>query len=262
MACLNLSNGPFVALTWSDAATANTGDDVTIQRTATQITVQKVGFNSLVLNGDFSYAIFGADNFIALLKLESSAVGSTRTVFVVDITGGILTLTQIFQILLPSSQSLPTIAHSPGSGRLAFFWTGTGTPNDLNEVRDLRIVRSDDGSPVLSATSDPPRRTSAPPSGWMTAMRRSQRWAPTASTCSPSRRWRSAPRSCGRNPSGPRCWRRESPNWNGASRSSKTTKVLDFATPADLGNDARRDRCWCLAVRQRAHNPSTLIPFP
>lgn len=144
MACLNLSNGNVTSLTWGTNASTNTGD-VTITRSVSQITVQKTSIaGSLVLNGDFRYVVFGADNFVALLRIESSL---TRTVSIVDITGASLTLTQILQINVPSSQALPNISQSPVNGRAAFFWTGTGTPN---EATSLQIVRSDDGSPLLS----------------------------------------------------------------------------------------------------------------
>lgn len=148
MACLNLTNGNFSSLTWSQAQTANVGD-VTITRSATAISITKVGHpGALNLNGDFRYAVFGGSSFILLLSIQSGPGPAPRIVFVVDITGSNLTTTQIHQQnSVQSSVALPSIAHSPGSGSLAFVFSSTGTANESNT---LSIVRSDDGTPVLS----------------------------------------------------------------------------------------------------------------
>lgn len=148
MACLNLSNGNFVSLTWSNAASTNVGD-VTITRDVGSISIEKVGFpGALNLFGDYRYAVYGATGFIALLRVDSPAPAN-RTVFIVDITGANLTTQQVhLQSLVPNSVNLPNIAHSPGSASLTFVWSSTG---NVNEVNTLSIVRSDNGDPALVA---------------------------------------------------------------------------------------------------------------
>ena len=143
MACLNLSNGQFTNLAWSN--TNFNGGNVTITRTPTSITVERVGFaTALNLNGDFRSAVFGAGQFIALLNINS---GGDRTVYLVDATGASLTTAQVHQqIGVTSAAPLPVIAMSPGSGSLLFVWSSTGT---VGEANTLSIVRSDNGDTVL-----------------------------------------------------------------------------------------------------------------
>ncbi len=151
MACLNLSNGNFTDQTWSAAnATFNAGAVTITHPSAGQISIQRTGFASPInLNGDFRFIVFGASQFIGLLHIDNLGSNSTRTVSIVDFTGASLSLAQLLQITLPNSQSLPHFATSPGSGTLSFVFSGTG---NVNEVTTMSIVRSDNGSPVLTAT--------------------------------------------------------------------------------------------------------------
>jgi hypothetical protein len=148
MACLNLSNGDFVALTWSNAPNTNVGD-VTIDSTANSISIEKAGFPSaLILAGDFRYAVYGSSGFIALL-LDTGVEPLNRTVFLVNIVGTNLTTVQVhLQSLVPNSIAPPNISHSRDSASLTFVWSSTGT---INEVNTLSIVRSDNGDTVLTA---------------------------------------------------------------------------------------------------------------
>ncbi len=149
MACLNLSNGTFAGLTWSSNASTNIGD-VTITRDATSISIQKVGFaGSLNLTGDYRYVVYGAANFVALLRIQESLGSSTRTAYILDATGSSLTTQQVHaQGTVSNSVQLPMISHCLGSASLTFIWSGTGT---TNEVNTLSIVRSDNGDTVLVA---------------------------------------------------------------------------------------------------------------
>lgn len=146
MVCLNLSNGFFVPQNWSTAPNFNAGT-VTITRNATQITVQRAGLGgSVSMFGDFLYAVFGDLNFVALLHRDAAATGITWTVSMVDITGPSISSTLLFSVLLPSTNSPPAVAGSPGNGRLALLWSGTGM---ANQARNMMIVRSDNGAVVL-----------------------------------------------------------------------------------------------------------------
>lgn len=149
MTCLNLSNGNFSSIIWSSNANTNVGD-VTITRDAISISIQKTGFaDTLNLNGDYRYAVYGASGFIALLHLDAGIGPRNRTVYLVDITGANLTTQQVHvQIMVPDSVSLPYIEHSPGSASLTFVWSATAM---ANEVNTLSIVRSDNGDSVLVA---------------------------------------------------------------------------------------------------------------
>lgn len=147
MACLNLTNGFFSLTPWSTAPSTNQGV-VTVTRTATQITVQRAGQSGSVnAFGDFLYAVFGDLGFVALLKRDSAAGTITWTVSMVDTTGASITSTLLFSINLASTQSPPHLERSLGNGRLSFFWSGTGTPN---QVSNMQIVRSDDQTNVLA----------------------------------------------------------------------------------------------------------------
>lgn len=146
MTCLNLTNGFFIGGTWTTAPMTNLGQ-VTVTRTATSISIQHTAVTgSLNLNGDFLYHVFGDRNFVALLKRDSALNTITWTVSIVDISGGSIGATLLFSRSLPSSNSPPFVMTSPGNGRLAFFGSGTGTQN---QIANLMIVRSDDGSPLL-----------------------------------------------------------------------------------------------------------------
>lgn len=170
MACLNLTNGNFVALNWSNAANTPPGGviigDVTIQRNATQINIQKTGSPApLLLNGDFRYVVYGPTNFIAILRLEPFGGDQSRTVSIVDITGSNLGVQQVLQVTVPTGKDLPNILRSPGSATLAVIWSGTSI---ANESTTIRMVRSEDGSPVVTA-SGPIPGINATPSAEVTA---------------------------------------------------------------------------------------------
>jgi len=144
MACLNLSNGNFGGLAWQ-TGNFNSGN-VTINRTAGAISITRTGLAPLNMNGDFRWVVFGASQFIAILAIDSG--GTTRTVFIVDATGGTLTLEQVHQqVGVSSAVAQPSIASSPGSASLFFVFSSTGT---VSEVNALAIVRSDDGTVVLN----------------------------------------------------------------------------------------------------------------
>jgi hypothetical protein len=154
MACLNLSIGDFVDLDWSNAPSTDVGD-VKVTRAAGSISIEKEDFPApLNLNGDFRYAVFGATGFIALLRIDDGAATSTRTVFIVDITGASLTTIQVhLQNQVPTGHALPALSRSPGSATLTFVWSSTG---NVSEVNTLSIVRSDTGDPVLVALGPKP----------------------------------------------------------------------------------------------------------
>ena len=146
MTCLNLSNGTFVPVPWSTAPTTNSGQ-ATVTRTATSISVQHaLASGSVNINGDFLYAVFGDRSHVALLSRQAGALITWR-VTMVDISGASLSATLLFDVNLPSTNSPPQVAASPGNGRLAFFWSGTG---NQSEIGTMMIVRSDDGSVVLA----------------------------------------------------------------------------------------------------------------
>jgi len=147
MACLNLTNGFFIPTDWSNAPSYNMGN-VTITRSSDHITVERSGQSGSVSSyGDFMYAVFGDLGFVALLKRESGAGTITWRVSMVDTTGSSIGSTLLFSTLLPSSTQMPQLARSQGNGRLAFFYSATST---ANTVEHMMIVRSDDGSMVLS----------------------------------------------------------------------------------------------------------------
>lgn len=156
MACLNLSNGAFSALSWSNAASFNNGG-VTIARTAPNlgmgiagsITVQRAGVaGALNLNGDIRYAVFGASQFIALMVFDSGVGPVNRTVYIVKTVGNNLQTEQVhLQPSVPGSVNLPDISQSPGSGSLMFVWSATGT---VGSVNTMSIVRSDNGVDLLN----------------------------------------------------------------------------------------------------------------
>ncbi|MCZ6609372.1 MAG: VWA domain-containing protein [Alphaproteobacteria bacterium] len=147
MACLNLTNGWFIPTSWITAPSTNLGV-TTVTRTPTSISVQRSGqTGSVLLSGDFLYAVFGDLNFVALLHRNVGAGTITWTVSMVDTTGASISSNLLFSVNLPSSQQPPHLEISPGNGRLAFFWSGTGT---ANEVFNMMIVRSDDQSIALA----------------------------------------------------------------------------------------------------------------
>jgi hypothetical protein len=100
--------------------------------------------------------VFGIDDFIALLKVEDSNTEFKRTVFIVDITGDTLRTEEILDFSRANpgggaaGPGLPNILQSPGpgpgDGALTFVFTSTLVPN---EVDQLGVFRSDDGSRVL-----------------------------------------------------------------------------------------------------------------
>jgi hypothetical protein len=147
MACLNLTNGFFIPTVWTTAPTTNSSG-VTVTRSATQISVQRTGqTGSVNAFGDFLYAVFGDLGFVALLKRESAAGSITWRVSMIDTSGASIGSNLLFAVTLPSSHSPPQLARSPGNGRLSFFWSGTGT---VNQVFNMQIVRSDDQSVALA----------------------------------------------------------------------------------------------------------------
>ncbi|KAA3663662.1 MAG: hypothetical protein DWQ04_09655, partial [Chloroflexi bacterium] len=148
MACLNLSNGNFISLQFSSSASFNAGD-VTISRTPNQIVVQKSNLSgSLIMNGDFEYAVFGVENYIAILEKDDNSVGYLKwTVSVVNITGNNIASTLLFSISLPSSKPPPSFSQSPGSGSLLFIWSVDPTYD--HQITKIMIVRSDNGDLVM-----------------------------------------------------------------------------------------------------------------
>lgn len=122
MACLNLTNGNFALKVFS-TANANAGQ-ITITRIAPNpgmgiagsITVAHGAFaNSVFLNGDVRSLLFGANRFVALLKIDDNAGNQDRHVFIVDFTVGGSTpgVNEIHtQSLVSSAVTLPQLATS------------------------------------------------------------------------------------------------------------------------------------------------------
>lgn len=144
MACLNLSSGFFIPISWSTAPTAN-GGMTTVERKPDRITIKRSGQNGEDFEfGDFLYAVFGDLNFVAVLKRNAGGGEIDWSVSLVNTTTSTISRSLLFQVTLPQSQPPPHIAMSPGNGRLAFLFSGSGS---LNEVRNMMIVRSDGGDP-------------------------------------------------------------------------------------------------------------------
>lgn len=153
MACLNLTNGAFGNLIWSNAPTTNVGQ-VTVTLSGQTVTVARTGFAASI---NFSsgagspapkYAVFGAANNVVVLTFSGAVEPFQRTVLLVDATGSTLTSHILLQVSLMNSQSLPIIASSPGNGSLLYVRTGTGS---VNEITNVQIVRSDNADIVLNA---------------------------------------------------------------------------------------------------------------
>jgi hypothetical protein len=151
MSCLSLTAGTFTPLNWSNAPSASSGP-VTVTRTASDVTVTRTGVSGSItvssVNGGAGpqYCVFGSLDAVVILTFDGGPL-ATRRVTLVDFTGTSLAPRTILQITLPSTQALPVLSMSPGTGSLLFVWTGTGTPN---EATDLQIVRANNGAVLLS----------------------------------------------------------------------------------------------------------------
>lgn len=148
--CLDLQNGFFInTMTWSTAPSTNTGV-TTVTRTATSIVVQRAGqTGSVSRSGDYLYAVYGDRNYVALMRRQVSPAGTSITwsVSMVDTSGPAIGETFLFSQTLPSTHPFPSINRSQNNGQLTFFFSGTGT---TNQVTNLMIVRSDDGTVLLN----------------------------------------------------------------------------------------------------------------
>ena len=153
MACLNLSNGSFSNLNWSNLGTTTSGP-VTVTRAGQIVTVTRAGFTTpLTLSSGPGapvprYAVFGAANNVVVLTFAGSVDPFQRTVSLVNATGATLTSRELLQISLPSSAALPVITASPGNGSLLYLRTGSGS-GVVGEITSVQIVRSDNGDVVL-----------------------------------------------------------------------------------------------------------------
>jgi hypothetical protein len=149
MACLNLSNGNFT-LTQFSPADVNAGD-VTIEIDGqNSINIEHANFaGNLFMNGRWEQATFGNNSFVALLRFIPGAPGSSqRTIFIVDFTGANIDIVQVHeQGTVQDSTARPQLMLSPGGQTLAFVFSATGNPN---EMQRLAIVRSDNGDLVLA----------------------------------------------------------------------------------------------------------------
>lgn len=152
MSCLNLINGSFTEIQWSDNPNYNTGQ-VTINRQSDQIEIGRTNYTSLLLYGKYSYAVYGDNDYIALCKKMHNTNDVTYKVYIVDITQTTLSPTDILQVVLPSSMHDPYIHTSRENGRLTFFCTPIHSVEN-NHIGNMQIVRSDDGTVVCSGPSD------------------------------------------------------------------------------------------------------------
>lgn len=151
MACLDLSNGTFTAAIFSPAADVNVGN-LTITRTETLILIEHASFAApLSLTGRWEHHVFGGNSFLALLHFIDGAPGfAQRTIFIVDFTGTSIINQQVHdQGTVANSIDRPQFETSPVNETLAFVWSKTGSV-DPHEVQRLKIVRSDNGDPVLN----------------------------------------------------------------------------------------------------------------
>lgn len=153
MACLNLSNGVFQSQPF--VPTNHNAGNVTVTHAAHSITVGHASFaGALVLSGgpsaSYLSAVFGGNSFVAVLEIDDNVGIATRTVYIVDFTGGGAAPTAVAihtQALVQSSTDTPALLVSQGSESLAFVFSATTT---AQEVQRLNIVRSDNGDPVMN----------------------------------------------------------------------------------------------------------------
>jgi len=150
MACLNLSNGTFDSINWSNGI-FDAGDLSITPNGTTSTFIEHADFPSgITLTGDVRH--IAIDNSRALLMVIQGSVGfSTRTVFVLDITApgtmpGLVTI--LTQANVSNSIGLPAVHLSKGNKILAVVSAPTDGVNP-SEFAHIAMWRTDSGAFVL-----------------------------------------------------------------------------------------------------------------
>ena len=107
-------------------------------------------FFSPVANQAVKHKFFGTGNFMAVLFVDTSAGLGTRTMLIVDFTAPSITTRQVINVLADSTDSLPFLQFSAGSGAACLVGAATSSG-----IAGLAIYRSDKGTLLCAGPGGP-----------------------------------------------------------------------------------------------------------
>ncbi|MEO9191986.1 MAG: choice-of-anchor D domain-containing protein [Acetobacteraceae bacterium] len=107
-------------------------------------------FFTPVANQAVRHKFFGTGNFMAVLFVDTSAGLGTRTMLIVDFTAPSITTQQVINVLADSTDTLPFLQFSAGSGAACLVGAATSSG-----IAGLAIFRSDKGTLLCAGPGGP-----------------------------------------------------------------------------------------------------------